>query len=152
MADVPVKTLTMQAIGTALATITAFESVNRWRNAPVDLDNKLLPCLFFYELMEIPTPRNRLMMNELRLVVDVYVDVPSYGYADFTDDMDVLQAEVHNAMFSVINKDTLKGLVLECQQGPVKKEQANDMIALLRMEFFVTYGHNMGNAFSRVNY
>ena len=152
MTDVPVKTLTMQAIGTALATVSQFESVNRWRNAPVDLDNKLCPCVFFYELVEIPTPRNRLMMNELRLVVDVYVDITPHGYEDFTDEMDILQAEVHNAIFSTINKDTLKGLALEFQQGPVKKEYASDVIGLLRMEFFATYGHNMGNAFSRVNY
>lgn len=152
MAEVPVKTLTMQAVGTALSTITEFESVNRWRNAPVDLDNKLMPCLFFYELTEVPTPRNRLMMNELRLVVDVYVDVSPQGYEDFSDEMDYLEAKIHNAMFSVTNKEVLNGLVLECSQGPVRKEYPNDIVGLLRMEFYVTYGHNMGNAFSCVNY
>jgi hypothetical protein len=152
MTDIPVKTLVMQAIGISLSTITELISVNRWRNAPVDLENKLNPCLFFYELVNIPSPRNRLMMNELRLVLDTYVDVPAHGYEDFTDTMDYLEAKIHNAMFSSTNSVTLKGLVLECQQGPTKKEEASDVVALLRMEFFITYGHNMGNAFSCVNY
>ena len=152
MVDVAVKTLTMQAIGTALATITDLKSVNRWRNAPVDLENKLMPCIFFYEIADVPLPRNRLMMNELRLIFDIYTDVPPAGYEDFTDEMDDLQAKVHNAMFSMTNSNVLKGLVLECQQGPAKKEYANDIVGLLRLEYFVTYAHNMGNAFSHVNY
>lgn len=147
-----VKTLTMQAIGTALSGITDLKGVFRWRNTPLDIENKILPCVFFYEMMEIPTPRNRLMMNELRLMLDIYTNVPEHGYEDFTDEMDDLQAHIHNAMFSVTNKDTLKGLVLECQQGQTRKEYANDTIGVLRMEFYITYGHNMGNAFSHVNY
>jgi hypothetical protein len=86
------------------------------------------------------------------LILDTYVDVPAHGYEDFTDNMDILEGKIHNAMFSSTNAVTLKGLTLECQQGPIKKEEASDTIALLRMEFFITYGHNMGNAFSHVNY
>jgi len=152
MADVPVKTLALQVVGQALSTISEIKEVNRWRNAPVDLDGKSFPCLFFYELGEVPNPRNRLMMNEIRLIVDTYVDVPAHGYEDFSDEMDILQARIHNAIFSSQNKDVLKGLILECQQGPTKKEYPNDINALLRMEFFIIYGHNMGNAFSHVNY
>jgi hypothetical protein len=152
MTDIPIKTLVMTAIGQAFTTITSLKSVNRWRNAPVDVDNLSFPCLFFYEIGEVPIPRNRLMMNEIRLIVDVYVDIPSKGYEDFSDDADILQAYIHNAMFSITNKELLKGLVLECQQGPVKKEEANDTIGLLRMEFSITYGHSMGNAFTHVNY
>jgi hypothetical protein len=151
MTNIPIKTLVMQAIGTSLSTITDFKSVNRWRNAPVDLENRLMPCLFFYEVAESPLPRNRLMMNELRLVFDVYVDVPPHGYEDFTDDMDYLEALIHNAVFSIANKNVLKGLVLECQQGPIRKDYPNDIVGLLRMEFYITYGHSMGNAFSCVN-
>lgn len=152
MALVPVKTLVMQSIGTALTTITELNSVNRWRNAPVDLDNFSLPTLFFYEVVTVPLPRNRLMTNEIRLILDTYVDIPAHGYQDFSDEMDIIESSIHNAMFSTANKEILKGLTLECQQGPTKKEQANDSISLLRMEFFITYGHNMGNAFSYVNY
>jgi hypothetical protein len=150
--NVPVKTIVMQKIGEALATITNFNSVNRWRNIPVDLDNFMLPCLFFYELRETPTLRNRLLMNELHLILEIYNNVPAHGYEDFTDELDILQAEVHNALFSTINKDIIKGLVLECSQGVIKKEQYNDTTSILRMEMFVSYGHTVGNAYSHSNY
>jgi hypothetical protein len=150
MADTPVKTLVMIEIGTALQTITELKKVFRWKDLPIELDNITCPSLYFYEGgPEKRTGRNRLMVGDLHLYVDVYVNVPPKGYQDFSDEMDILQAKISNVMHTSQN---LRRKVIEYSEGPVRKLYPNDILGLLRMEFFITYAHKAGDAFTQDSY
>lgn len=140
----------MEAIKTALKTITEAKTVERIPAKGVDLDVAPLPGIFFYDEDEKRDRRNRLAIGDVQIVVFGYIPLLMEGYTDANLIADTLQGRIHEVMTQ--NLLTGSPLISNCIEGTVHKDYPSDEYLLLIMTYTVTYQHNWGDAFSNVNY
>lgn len=149
MADSPVKTNIMVALGTALTAVTELKTINRYRGKPIDLDVEPLPALYFHDEGEGRKRNNLLQLGVIDLILTVFMPIPvdDLGDQKFSDDADIIQAKVHGIMFGTEN---LKNMgVLAIQEIEVAKDYPDGTYGILVMRYEMTYAHKFGNAFNK---
>lgn len=149
MADLPIKTQIMVALGEVLETITELKTVNRFKGKPIDLDVVPLPALYFYDDNETRERNNRLQNGVINLVMAVFMPIPvdDLGSQKFSDDADIIQAKVHGVLFGADNLLPKLGVIM-IQEVQVNKDYPNDEYGILILQLTLTYTHKFGDAFT----
>jgi len=149
MADSPIKTQIMVALGEALEAITELKTVNRFKGKPIDLDVVPLPALYFYDDNESRVRNNRLQNGVINLVMAVFMPIPvdDLGSQKFSDDADIIQAKVHGILFGSENLLPSLGVIM-IQEEQVNKDYPNDEYGILIIQNTLTYAHKFGDAFT----
>jgi len=148
MADSPVKTTIMVALGEALSAIPELKSVNRFRGKPVDLDVIALPALYYFDEHEDRQRNNQRQNGIIDLVMSVFTAIPEddLGTQTFSDIADTIQAKIHGVLFGT-NCLRFMGVIM-VQEVSANKDYPNGLYGVLNLRYSLTYTHTFGNAFT----
>lgn len=150
----PIRTLVVESIITALSTITALLTVEKYKPRPIDLLMVRTPAAYVYDtLPETRTRNNRYVDAEMDVAIVVFIPLTaadeSTGNVGFSETADIIQAEIHDALFSEIplpNK-AITDILESSVEREIQSEQFGELTYIVR----VKYRHARGNAYSTVN-
>ena len=100
----PVKTNYLNAVKTALESITEIKKVIRNPSKPYERETSPFPVCFVFDGTDDNTDRNRIQMKNFELHIEVWIEDQG-GSIDIGDMGDLMQAEIHNKLIN--NKDIL---------------------------------------------
>jgi hypothetical protein len=150
---IPIKTLVLKALVTALETATDLVTVMRFPPTGINLDTINAPAAFIHEgVPEQRETNNRFYRGILELDIVVFIQLQSIdadrGNLEFLDKADEIQGQIHNILHSTGHPE-LTGLAIKILERQVEKVIPNDSWGVLVYTVDVTYQHLTGNAFSR---
>lgn len=150
MADT-VKTQVMKALeAVLLAGVPEVKTVTRREPVGTDLDKIGLPALFLYEDDESGARHNRLRLGVIRVEIAVFIRLKpgkDHGFQAFYDLADTIAGRVYVV---IQTSPSLKGLVIQAVEDPRRKAVGNETFGELVLRYRLTYGHPVGDAFTRM--
>lgn len=147
----PVRTTVMDALITALETITELKTVKRFEPVPTDLARVPAPACFVYDVVpETFQKNNRVMIVTQEVNIAVFIGLTAADiterYVPFNEQADILEARIHGALWTQV-PDTA-GLIQNIVDQSSEREIANDSWGILTYTVLVTYRHKFGDAFT----
>jgi hypothetical protein len=147
----PVRTTVMEALCTALKTITELKTVKRFEPVPTDLARVAAPVAYLFDTApETFDKNNRVMRAEQEVNIAVFIELTakdtSERYRPFNDLADMFEAHIHNAMQSQVLDPT--GIIESIEDLSSEREIANDSWGVLTYTIKVTYRHKFGDGFT----
>ena len=147
----PVRTTVMEALVTALQTITELQTVKRFEPVPTDLARVKAPVAYLFDTVpETFEKNNRVMIAEQEVSIAVFIELTASDiterYVPFNDAADCFEALIHGAMQSQLPDTT--GAIQNLQDVSSEREIANDSWGILTYTIKVTYRHKFGDGFA----
>ena len=147
----PVRTTVMEALCTALKTITELATVKRFEPTPTDLARVPTPVAYLFDTSpETFEKNNRVMRAEQEVNIAVFIELSAKdtteGYKPFNDQADCFEALIHNAMQTQVLDPT--GIIESIIDLSSEREIANDSWGVLTYTIKVTYRHKFGDGFT----
>jgi|SRR3972149_3547253 len=140
---IPVKTNYLNAIKTALETITQIKKVLRNPPKPYDRETQPFPVCFMFDATDTNTDRNRIQMKGFDLQIEVWIEDQN-GEVDIGDMGDIMQAEIHNKLID--NKDILK-YGMNLTEISCTKFYADETMGGIILAYRAAYCHKRGDAY-----
>ena len=148
---IPIRTLAVQDLCTALSTIPDLKTVTRTQPRPNDLQKVPLPAAFIYDVLPESRARNgSWMIGTMEIAIVVFIDLTvmdaSTGNLEFSDYADVIQAKIHAALLSSIN--TGNKVITDVEEVSVERGSSSETYGDLTYTCKVKYYHKRGDAFT----
>jgi hypothetical protein len=149
---IPVRTVVIQDLCTAIRTIPEIKFVDRTKARPVDLALVSTPACFIYDILPEQRSRNGLWMEStLEIAFVVFVPLTSAdtstGQADFHETADILSARIHSALLTQIPVTSRK-VITDIEEVAIERELPNEQYGELTYTCMVKYRHARGNGFT----
>lgn len=148
---IPIRTLAIQDLCTALSTIPDLKTVKRTQPRANDLQTVPLPAAYIYDVLPEQRARNgRWMVGTMEIAIVVFIDLTvmdaSTGNLEFSDYADVIQAKIHAALFLEIPA-TAK-VIIDVEEVSVERGSSSETYGDLTYTCKVTYRHKRGDGFT----
>lgn len=150
----PVRTQVIETLKTTLETVTQLKTVERFQPRPIDLLTIPTPAAFIYDtLPEQRTRDNRYVNVSADIAIVVFIPLTasdeSTGNTGFSDTADIIQAEIHDVLFSGV--PSANKAITDIIEGSTEREVQGEQFGELTISLTVKYRHARGNAYSTVN-
>ena len=148
---IPIRTMVIEDLCTAIRTIPEIEFVARSKAVPVDLALVSTPACFIFDILpELRSRNGQWMENTLEIAFVVFVPLTaadtSTGQADFHETADILSARIHSALLTQI--PVTNKAITDIVEVTIERELPNEQYGELTYTCLVKYRHARGNAFT----
>jgi hypothetical protein len=149
--SVPIRTLAIQDLCTALSTIPDLKTVKRTQPRPNDPQTVPLPAAYIYDVLPEQRARNGTwMIGTMEIAIVVFIDLTvmdaSTGNLEFSDYADVIQAKLHAALYLSINSGNK--VIADVEEVSTERSASSETYGELLFTIKVKYLHKRGDAFS----
>ena len=152
--DTPIKTRVIDAINTAITTVTEIEYVKDRPSLLSDIETATLPAAFLFDGDESrPVYRNRLRTVDFPYTAEIWVDDED-GQKSSSEQMDIWQAKLYAALISDTERPVFfanAGVSIVEGDTPIIKGYVSERIAVAQLKYEVTYRTSINDLYS-VNY
>ena len=149
--SVPIRTLALQDLCTALSTIPDLKTVKRVQPRANDLQTVPLPAAYIYDVLPEQRARNgQWMIGTMEIAIVVFINLTvmdeSTGNLEFSDYADVIQARIHAALLTI----TIAGnkVITDVKEVSVERGASSETYGDMTYTCQVTYRHKRGDAFT----
>jgi hypothetical protein len=148
----PVRTIILTKLETALAAIPELKKVNLFHAVPDDLMAVELPALYLFEIQpEDRSYSNRIAIAIMHLQAQVFISTTMFdnyqsSFTDYYAFMDLIAARLHAVYHGNVGLSQ-NGLV-HLRELQYDRIITNNSVGVLNSTFDVEYRHDRGNAFS----
>jgi hypothetical protein len=148
---IPIRTLAIQDLCTALSTIPDLKTVKRTQPRANDPQTVPLPAAYIYDVLPEQRARNgQWMIGTMEIAIVVFIDLTvmdaSTGNLEFSDYADVIQAKIHAALFSEIPASNK--VITDVEEVSVERGSSSETYGDLTYTCKVKYRHKRGDAFT----
>jgi len=103
---------------------------------------------FFHQLTE---DRNRLELDSYLLHIEV-VHQEDEGRSAVLDQGELIEATLHNALYTDLKDGILKGYGIKVSKNPFTNQYEDENIGRIIMQYNIVIPHKFGDGFTKTNY